>query len=84
MTFVGFFHGSDTIHIPVRLEDTFVHSDERPMTRDKTYTKPDYVKLIGLTLALRPMIPIWGEFIERTHKETGTSFKEYYAYLLMA
>ena len=78
------FHGSDTIHIPVRLEDTFVHSDERPMTRDKTYTKPDYVKLIGLTLALRPMIPIWGEFIERTHKETGTSFKEYYAYLLLA
>jgi hypothetical protein len=77
------FH-SQNIHIPTKLDETFVHSDESARTRDKTYTRPDYVKLVGLTLALRPMIPIWGEFIERTHKETGTLFKEYYAYQLLA
>ena len=73
-----------TIRIPAKFDENYVHSDERPFSRDKTYTRPDYTKLVALTLALRVMVPIWGEFILRTRVETGTSFKEYYAYSLLA
>lgn len=72
------------IVIPAKFDEIYTHSDEKPFSRDKTYTRPDYSKLVALTMALRIMVPIWGEFILRTRSETGTSFKEYYAYTLLA
>lgn len=72
------FYSTD-IHIPDKFEDIYIHSDERPGSREKTYTKPDYRGLVSLTLALRIMIPVWGEFIYRTKGETGTNFKELFA-----
>lgn len=72
------------IKIPDKFDETYVHSDERPFSREKTYTRPDYMKLASLTLSLRIMIPVWGEFIFRTKAENGTNFKEYYAYTLLS
>ena len=76
------FYGNVTI--PAKFDEVYTHSDERPFSREKTYTRPDYSKLVALTMSLRIMVPIWGEFIYRTRTETGTSFKEYYAYTLVA
>ena len=76
------FHGNVTI--PAKFDEVYIQSDEKPFSRDKTYTRPDYSKLVALTMTLRIMVPIWGEFILRTRAETGTSFKEYYAYTLVA
>ena len=72
------------IRVPADVEETYVHSDERPFSRERTYTKPDYYNLLALVLSLRIMIPIWGEFVYRTGNETGTAFKEYYAFGLIA
>jgi len=70
--------------LPNKLEETFKDSHENQGTRERTYLKDDYKWLLSLSVALRIMIPIWGEFIARTKKETGTVFKEYYAFKLLA
>lgn len=72
------------LQVPTRFKDEYVPSDDKPGTREKTYLKSDYTKLIGLAVALRPMVPIWGEFITSTKRDTGTNFKEYYAYMLLS
>jgi len=65
------------------LKTDYVASPDRPGTREQTYLKEDYVKLISMAVVLRAMNPIWGEFIGRTRSEAGTTFKEYYAFRLL-
>lgn len=72
------------IRVPAKFEELYVHSDEVPFSRDKTYTKPDYAKLVTLALSLRIMLPVWGEFICRTESDTGSKFKEFNAFTLLA
>lgn len=76
------FH-SDVI-LPHKLDDVYKIDDSKPGSREKTYLKSDYIDLINMTVSLRIMIPIWGEFIYRTKKDTGTQFKEFYSYKLLA
>ena len=75
------FH-SDIV-LPSDMVETYVESDDDVRTREKTYVKEDYKGLILLSLALRPMIPVWGEFIYMTREDTGTGFKEFYAVKLI-
>lgn len=75
------FH-SDIV-LPSDMVESYVESDDDVRTREKTYVKEDYKGLILLSLALRPMIPIWGEFIYKTRPDTGTGFKEFYAVKLI-
>lgn len=70
--------------LPDGLRDAFKESHETPGTRERTYLKDDYRWLIALSIALRVMVPIWGEFIATTRKDTGTTLKEYYAFQLLA
>ena len=70
--------------IPEGLRDSFKESYETPGTRERTYLKEDYRWLVALSIGMRVMIPIWGEFISRTWREAGTTFKEYYAFKLLA
>lgn len=58
-------------------------SHEMPGTRERTYLVDDYQWLITMTIALRAMHPIWGEFIFRTKEESGTDFKEMWAAVLL-
>lgn len=71
------------IHIPAKFEDAYVHSEEVPFSREKTYTKPDYAKLVALSLSYRIMMPIWGEFIRQTESEIGSKRKEFHAFKLL-
>lgn len=75
------FH-SDIV-FPTDMVESYVESDDDVRTREKTYVKEDYKGLTLLSLALRPMIPIWGEFIYKTRPDTGTGFKEFYAVKLI-
>lgn len=52
------------------------------MTPEKTYTEEDYRLLLDLAVTVRIMVPIWGEFLKRTEKETDPLRKEYMAYKL--
>lgn len=46
---------------------------------ERTYLRNDYMGLVVLAVALRPMVPIWGEFIRKAGVESGTTYKEYMA-----
>lgn len=72
------------IQVPPNFESVFVANIDTNTTEEKTYTRSDYLELLAMSLALRVMIPIWSEFINRTLKETGQHFKEFYAFQLIA
>lgn len=42
----------------------------------KTYTRQDYFQLVVLTIGLRMMIPIWGEYQAYIKTSSGTQWKE--------
>jgi ribosomal protein L31E len=71
------------IAVPSNFDTEYVHSVDRQGSREQTYIRSDYTKLITLALVLRTLVPIWGEFIARTRQESGTTFKEYYAFQLL-
>ncbi len=50
---------------------------------ERTYLRSDYFGLVSLAVALRPMIPIWGQFIEHSRRELGNNYKEYMAFGLL-
>jgi hypothetical protein len=77
-----YFHGSN-IHTPEKLEDEFDEGNNSNMTRERTYTKPEYKSLVALAVVLRIMIPIWGEYHHRTKEETNVTFKEMHAFRLL-
>lgn len=51
--------------------------------RELTYLRKDYQELAVLSVAVRPMIPIWGEYIRHTSEQVGGMFKEYEAMRLL-
>jgi len=59
-----------------------VHDPDDPMP-DRTYLVADYQGLVLLTTALRPMVPIWGEYIRLIKQGTGSLYKEYIAMRLL-
>ncbi|MGI9212593.1 MAG: hypothetical protein ACR2HF_08980 [Methylococcaceae bacterium] len=70
------------IVIPSNFSEDYKTAENKNTSRERTYTRGEYVGLVTLALIFRTMIPVWGEFIAGTRKETGTSFKEYYAFQL--
>lgn len=74
---------SPFISIPPAFETEYVHNIDRQGSREQTYIRSDYTKLIALAMAMRTMIPIWGHYIAFTRQETGTLYKEYYAFQLL-
>lgn len=71
------------IVVPSTFDADYSHSIENNTSREKTYTKGDYIKLVTLSLCLRCMIPIWGEHITTIRKDAGTLFKEFYSFQLL-
>lgn len=71
------------IQIPASFEGDYEHSIDNNTSREKTYTRSDYSRLVSLSVLLRCMVPVWGEYISNIRQETGTMFKEYNAYQLI-
>lgn len=69
--------------VPEGIQETFHASIDDNNTRDKTYTRKDYVQIVSLALFLRCMVPIWGEYINSTRRDTGMEYKEYVAFQLL-
>lgn len=74
---------SYNIIIPSNFNDEYKESIETNSSRDKTYTRSDYVDLMALSVLMRTMIPIWGEYIYLTGKEFGTGYKTFQAFKLL-
>lgn len=60
-----------------------VTNDYGDQSPEQTYLLSDHIGLVGLAMALRMMIPIWGEFIRNYSDESETGFKEYTAMRLL-
>lgn len=71
------------IGIPSNIPVVYDESEGRPGTRDQTYDRADYERLIVLSVSIRCMIPIWGEFIIRTENSLDNQLKEYWALSLL-
>ncbi len=56
------------------------YGDQSP---EQTYLLSDHIGLVGISMALRMMLPIWGEFIRNYSDENETGFKEYTAMRLI-
>jgi hypothetical protein len=67
--------------IPPTMRDDYLVTD--PPDRRRTYIYKDYVELVALAVMLRPMVPIWGEYILRNKKIAGTDYKELQAIKLL-
>jgi hypothetical protein len=72
------------IHIPDAFGNEYLYSVDQNTSREKTYTRSDYVQLVALSVALRCMVPVWGEHISYIRKDSGTLFKEFYAFQLLS
>jgi hypothetical protein len=70
---------SPMIHIPHNLKTAYGEND--PV--DMTYLRQDYFDLAVLSIAARPMVPIWGEYIPRIKDDVDNTFKEYVAVKLL-
>ena len=72
------------IIIPNDISECYFEEENPSCTRERTYIRSDYKQLVLLAVILRTMLPIWGEYINQTQKETGTTWKEYYAFQLLS
>lgn len=63
-------------------------NSDKPLTsninENINYYREDYDGLVVLVIALRPMIPIWGEYIAINKDAVGTQYKEYRALKLLS
>ena len=69
--------------VPPDVMELFIADDENKNTPDKTYLRKDYIQLVAFSVFTRALMPIFGEYIESTRKETGVDFKEFDAMNLL-
>ena len=63
------------VKIPATMKSDYGPKDIKP----RTYLRDDYMELVLFTIALRPMVPVFGEYIEHIKKEVGSNHKEHNA-----
>lgn len=82
-TIKRFISFSQEITIPADIPEKCIEDINRNVTQDRTIVRKDYLEIIALSLAMRAMVPIWGEYIPTIKNEAGTSHKEIYAFHLL-
>jgi hypothetical protein len=70
------------INYPTSVRDT-LDPNATNARAERTYLRQDYFGLVSLAVALRPMIPVWGMFIDISRRELGNNYKEQQAFRLM-
>lgn len=70
---IGLFMETNNLYkLPPDLKSNYSSTD----VPARTYLKNDYKGLVNLSVALKLMLPVWGEYISLTRSETGTKRKE--------
>lgn len=69
--------------IPDTVMETFVADEGNKNTPEKTYLRKEYIQLAAFSIFTRSLMPIFGEFIESSRKQTGVDFKEFGAMKLL-
>lgn len=63
-SFLKWLLSQTTLFIPSDIQDR-ITSDSRYKSTEQTYLRSDYIDLATVALAVRPMLPIWGEYIDK-------------------
>ena len=75
------------VRVPSDFKETFedVGADNisYPHRKEKTYLRGEYLDLVVMTISLRIMVPLWGEFIRVTRRQVGGNSKELEAFRLL-
>lgn len=71
------------IVIPESVKPDFKHNIDDNRTEDKTYTIQEYKRLISLSLVLKTLVPLWGQYIFQCKRDTGTDNKEFEAFRII-
>lgn len=65
------------IQFPPNLKTEYTENDVRSRNYvQRTYLKDEYIDLVILTLGLRFMVPIWGQYVALIASRTGNEYKE--------
>lgn len=76
--------GNRRIKLPAELSDEYVTNDKiTPLYMERTYRKSEYIDLTAVALALRFIIPVWGNYLPISKVETNSDMKEYNGYKLL-
>lgn len=70
------------VGIPAGIEETYTNEDKRFIER--TYLASDYRGLMTLAVTLRPMLPIWSEYLKKVKSQLNNRDKEYVAMRLLS
>lgn len=71
------------LRIPSNVYDSYEETGDYRNSLERTYTTNQYRDLVTLAVALRAMVPIWGDFINLTSGLNGTNFREFMALKLI-
>ncbi len=74
---------SPTIIVPDTVKDTLPDPTDNTKTPGKTYTLTDYYRLLALSMFMRCLVPVWGEYIANIRKAAGSAKKEFIAVKLL-
>lgn len=80
------YHPYDDILAYVRMSDIKIPqmtNKNEGYIQELTYRTDDYVGLLALVLAMKPMVPIWASYMQAIKNEIGGSLKEYRAASLL-
>jgi hypothetical protein len=72
-----------TIRIPDNFETEYKYSYDKQGSREQTYIRSDYTKLIAMIVVLKSIVPIWGQYMNSEQTPVKSIFKEFYAFQLL-
>ena len=71
------------IRVPDSFDKKYTESNQVQKTPDRTYIASEYKQLISMSIILRLLVPIWGEYIYNVRDNKGTDFKDSFAVKLI-
>ncbi len=72
------------VPIPPSFKERYIEDIDKFTTRDGTYTRPDYVQLVAMTIAIRSVLPIMVELMEVCTDYIGKKHREYHVFTILA
>lgn len=72
------------VPIPATFKEKYIEDIDKFTTKDGTYTRPDYVQLVAMTIAIRAVLPIMVEFMEISTEQIGKKHREHYVFTLLS
>jgi len=72
-----------SIIIPDNFETEYKYDYDKQGSREQTYIRSDYTKLVTMIVILKTLVPIWGQYINSDQSGSKSLFKEFYAFQLL-